>query len=74
MLIDVVSTEIQISLFCKHQVTHHARYYNFLSNRDPYLYHGKTCCNGIYLRRKVSDLWIDNVEKNDYLDYDDELF
>lgn len=52
----------------------YTRDYNFLSTRDPNVFHAKTCPDCMYLRRKVGDLWIDNVVNNSYRDYDEELF
>ena len=51
-----------------------SRVYNFLTEKDPNIFHAKSAPYCMFLRRKFGDLWIDNTINNYFETFDEELF
>lgn len=51
-----------------------AHAYNFLSDKDPNIFHAKTSPDCMFIRRKFGDVWIDNALNNYYTSYNEHDF
>ena len=74
--IQLVSCGFRYIINQRYAVCHlcYLRYYNFLSNKNPYIYHAKNSPNCMILRKQLGDEWIHNVVSNYFSDYDFEHF